>query len=127
MYLNFLLSKYDIIFLNEHWILEKDKFILDRLCENHSLLFQPASSHIKGRPSGGLAWIMSKDVKILKYEFISQNLSKLEIEINNCSIVFLGIYAFFNNNSKDNYILQENLYDCCKQIMLSECSQKNLF
>jgi hypothetical protein len=48
------------------------------------------------------------------------NLSKVELEYNYSYFCLLGIYAFYNNNSTENFLLQENLVDSCKQILSAE-------
>ncbi len=128
MYLDYLLSKYKVLFLNEHWILEKEKFIFEKLCKNHNLFFQSAQTHInsKGRPYGGLAWVISKDIKTINIEFISANLSFLEVEVNNFPFIFIGVYAFYNNNTIENFFNQEILFENCKQLVLGH-STKNIF
>jgi hypothetical protein len=128
LYVEYIMKKYNIIFLSEHWIIEKDKFIFDKLCLNHNILFLPAQTHLnsKGRPFGGLVWLVSKNIKIVKYEFISDNLTTLEIRMHNTELMFIGIYAFYNNNSIANFICQENLFDNCNQIMRANL-QKNIF
>jgi hypothetical protein len=58
LYINSLIEYYDIIFINEHWLTLRDKFILENLCKEKNLYFQSAecAPNRSARPYGGLAW-----------------------------------------------------------------------
>jgi hypothetical protein len=115
LYINYLVNSYDVIFINEHWLTFKDKFIIENLCKEKQLFFQEASSSRgnRGRPSGGLAWITNKNINVISQEFFSNNLSQITLEHNSLKFMFFGVYAFFNKT--DNFVEQANLFGQCKQ------------
>ena len=76
-YVKYLLEIYDIVFLTELWLIDEDKFVIEELCKDRNLVFFPAqqSANKKGRPVGGLAWIIKSETT-----FSANKLKKLKME-----------------------------------------------
>ena len=125
-YVKYLLETYDIVFLTELWLIDEDKFVIEELCKDRNLVFFPAqqSANKKGRPAGGLAWVIKSETTILDSEIISPNISKLNILINDELLSLIGLYTPYNNNSLTNLYKQAEVVDTCEELIYSNQNKR---
>ena len=71
-------------------------------------------SPIRGRPYGGRAFIINKNVKVIKYEFINKYLAVLVFISNNCYLCNIYTYMPYDDNSQ----LSLSEYQSCLQIIV---------
>ena len=76
VYINSLISIYNIIFLSEHWLFDHEINKLNNMNDNVKVYFQSDLLYKqKGRAFGGLCWLIHKNIKVLKHEFHNSKLT----------------------------------------------------
>jgi endonuclease/exonuclease/phosphatase family metal-dependent hydrolase len=109
-YINDLLDdRADILFLQETW-LRKDERVENILRasdqKNHKFrVFQHSSmaeTYTRGRPYGGVMWVVSDRVRSPKVKFITDRISTVEY----ANTVIVGVYMRFNDNKPETVIEQ---------------------
>jgi hypothetical protein len=103
------INQIDVCYLTELWLHSGEQYILDTMfCNNYNIHFQSdmsiADSYKKGRPFGGKCWLIKKDLKINKCEFINQQISYVNISTaQDSSIIIIGVYLQFDNNTTERF------------------------
>ena len=117
MYLKTLISNLDILFLCEHWLVDKDKKDIEEISSTHNLYFLPALAYDsnRGRPFGGLLWLVKKNISVSNVQFFNQHISILKITLFDREIHLYGLYTFYNRNSFENTQNQINLLNICEE------------
>ena len=72
-----------IIFLIEHWLGNAESSYLSDISSNHSIIFSSDfnnSEKLAGRPFGGRCWFIHNSIRVLHYEELGLNISKITIE-----------------------------------------------
>ncbi len=115
-FLQHLFNDNDIIFLCETWFLdhESDNFLnslssLRLTFHNSDMSILP----IRGRPYGGRAFIIKKNLTIVNKDFINKHISFLTISKCSEFFTFTCVYMPFDNNSPLNF----SEYKSCLQIV----------
>ncbi|CAF1085776.1 unnamed protein product, partial [Brachionus calyciflorus] len=105
-YLNSLILNHDIVCVQETWATRKSQIDQNILTPNMNIFFKPAKKiHKKGRPSGGLAFIVNKDIRC-KVNYLSDRVGKLSID----GLIILNVYLpFFNNSNENNQDFDQEL------------------
>ena len=109
-YIEILNSQTDIFFICEHWLHNHEKYLIDSIDHNKTVIFDSSMDNHNtiGRPFGGLCWLTDSKINIVKYEFISNFLSIVNVLIGEKQIFLLGVYCIINNNTSDNTRIYEN-------------------
>ena len=108
----------DILYLNELWIAQSEKPILDNLnINNKKILFKSDMDHNykRGRPFGGQSWIINNNLNILDFEFINRHISYVIIETFKIKLVVIGVYLPFDNNTLNS----KSEYELCLSLLSS--------
>ena len=123
-YIDLLCKDFDILFTCEHWLRNDEKYIVDSISEDKNVFFSSSMDecYSSGRPFGGLCWFIHKNLKVLKYEFLSNFLTTVTLLLdNNRKMTLIGTYCIYNNNTADHNRIYENqlsvissLVDQCK-------------
>jgi hypothetical protein len=108
---NYFLSKQaadnniDIIYSTETWLGEEENYIINNnfghsyyvLNHNEFLI----STRSKGRPFGGKSWLVNKNINLIKYEFINNDVSYIVIDDynNQSNLLIIGVHIPFDDNS----------------------------
>jgi hypothetical protein len=85
IFVEYLINNSDITFLQEHWPYNNNKYIIENLCKKNEkiLFFSPLSDNpSKGRPWGGLCWIIKKEIKVINHEILDEGISVIDVKIN---------------------------------------------
>ena len=103
LYINKLMSTNQIIFIKEHWLNIHEIKNMGNYIDLQNYLF---NTHMdssfdtieKGRPFGGIGWIIHKDIKIESVEFINNKFSILKIAE---GPTLIGVYMQYNDGSTE--------------------------
>ena len=122
-YLQTLCNNNDIIFLQEHWLHQKDSVVFDQYLSNtRSYVVSGMDSRVvtSGRPYGGTAIIWKDTVlmNITPIETNSKRLSVVKAAIKDVSILFCNIYMPVDNTT-NNAIYNEVLDEVSSIILKS--------
>ncbi|XP_065664150.1 uncharacterized protein LOC124812466 [Hydra vulgaris] len=128
IYISELVKSFDIIFLSEHWLLNIELFVLKNIAlPTHKVFFHAAEKKAFGRPFGGNAFIIKKDV-ILSPHIIYEDDNILAIKgKNKChNLVFIGIYLTSCRNNEESFSKNEQQLNLITSIVknyedVSEC------
>jgi hypothetical protein len=111
MYIEKLIKMNDIVFIQEHWLHNRE---IDKLDEYLNMektngyldAEMQIENHCTGRPYGGIGWLINKEIKPEKISFINHRISILKIQ----EWIILGVYMHANsNNSKRSF--DEHMHD----------------
>ena len=112
-YANYLISRNEITYLNETWLKQNEKNILNNISNtnNFKILFKSDMNeeNTKGRPFGGQAWFISKKIKVKEYKFINKHISFIDATYNEVDMKIIGVYLPFDNNN----LSTKNEYEQC--------------
>ena len=113
MYVNSLLIDNDIIFLNEHWLSNAEKHILENMCKHsHTIMFNPAEKKPCGRPYQGNCFLINHALAN-QVETIHKDNRVFAIKVASQSnpLLLIGVYltSYHNADSIDEYREQLNL------------------
>lgn len=80
---NSLIENNELVFLQEHWLNEQQINTLDEIIEfnNHNAYFDTPidlTQQKKGRPFGGIGWLISKKIKIIEIRFLTNRISLIK-------------------------------------------------
>ncbi|CAF0746170.1 unnamed protein product [Brachionus calyciflorus] len=90
-YLNNLIIDHNIVCIQEHWAVKKDTICQNIYSLDRQIFFSPAlKKSKKGRPAGGLAFIVNKDLKC-RVKFISHRIGYLKVG----NLVIINVYLPF--------------------------------
>ena len=83
-----LMKTNDICYLTETWLNEGEVNQFELIFNEYNLFHQSdvsieESYQLRGRPLGGKFWLLGKQLKVKKVEFINKILSIVEIEVGN--------------------------------------------
>ena len=111
-YIRNLVKNYDVIFLSEHWLSNAEKKIFEDITsDRHNIHFSPAEKQPKGRPYGGICFIVNK-AAVGKTTIIHEDSNILAIKstINDKTYVYIGVYltCYHDNTSIEKYDQQLN-------------------
>ena len=105
--MKYLIELNDILYICEHWLaLEQECDIHKIIGENHQLIFKSSFTlsdknffnRRQGRPHGGVLWLIEKKLKIRDFVLLSDQISKIIIELNNnTSIAIYGVWLGFDD------------------------------
>ena len=103
-YIKLLTDYNDITFINEHWIKNNEKNFFINLCKNEKIFFYSPMDQTwkKGRPWGGLCWIIKNNIKVSNFEILDDGISLIDVKINDTDLTIMGIYLSFNSNKIEN-------------------------
>ena len=111
-YGTYLLNQSDILFINEHWLSNAEKFILNNTAQNsHRIFFTPAQKQTAGRPYGGNCFLIRKGLAS-EHRIIHEdnNILAIQLKAHNFNLIVIGVYlsCYHDQTSKDNYTQQLN-------------------
>ena len=96
----------DILYVCEHWLGPNEDYILnDFLGNDFVYYFRSDMEEVRqrGRPHGGICWIIRKNINIISFEFLNEIVSMLNIsiQINNSPInmKIFGVWFPFDDKS----------------------------
>jgi len=122
IFVEYLINNSDITFLQEHWLYNNNKYIIENLCKKNEkiLFFSPMGDNpSKGRPWGGLCWIIKKEIKVINHEILDEGISVIDVKINENPLCIIGVYLKYNSsNTESNLKYQHQLR------ILEECIYK---
>ena len=103
----------DICFFIEHWLNTQEKYLFEELCNgDFHIVFHSDYDNTdglkKGRPHGGLCWVINKKCTLTAQVFFNQYVSKICIEYDNNILDVFGVWLPFDNNSKDRLCLYKS-------------------
>ena len=93
-YIKKLTTTSQIIFIQETWLTAGDK-TFEQTIKNPMIHIyaNEKSQNKKGRPSGGILWIIRNDIRdVIRIEHVSDNISKCFIANGNSEVVIIGVY-----------------------------------
>lgn len=103
IYINNLLEKNDIVFLQETWLKEDET--LESELNSDFRFFQKSGmdgQQNRGRPYGGVMWLIKKSFTCPRVKFFSPRISTIEFP----GTVIVGVYLRFNDNKPETTIDQ---------------------
>ncbi len=105
LFINEMLLSPDIVFLQEHWLNNKEidkmeKFINCKERDTHFKSAMNIEQYDRGRPYGSIGWIMRKNIIYKEIIFISDNISVLKIDNQMNKI---GVYLNCNQNNTESF------------------------
>ena len=76
----------DIFYLTETWLNDSEVNQFESLFNNYNIFHQSDMSiedsyQLRGRPFGGKCWLLKKQLKVKKVEFINKILSIVELRL----------------------------------------------
>jgi len=112
VYINELLTEIDMLFLQETWLRGEETFELDKNfdCYQKSSMTE---ANTRGRPFGGLMWLLRKTAKKPKVKFITDRISTVMLS----STVIIGVYMRFNDQKKETMIEQSGDLDILTELI----------
>ena len=79
----------------------------------------------KGRPFGGLLWVINSQFKVLEYSFINRHLTFIHLKFYDFEFVCIGVYMPFDNSKKRDH--SKSTFEITLSLILSLKNQfKNL-
>ena len=110
-YLETIIKNNDITFVQEHWLNVNNKSFFKNICSNSEQIFffSPMQSFpTKGRPWGGLCWIINKNIECVNFEVIDDGICVIDVKINNYALSLIGVYLAYNSSKLDMQLRYEN-------------------
>jgi exonuclease III len=105
----YLINNSDITFLQEHWLYNNNKYIIENLCKKMKKFFSFLLWAII-RPWGGLCWIIKKEIKVINHEILDEGISVIDVKINENPLCIIGVYLKYNSsNTESNLKFQHQL------------------
>ena len=112
-YCIYLVETSNIIFFSELWTKKNEFHLIQKLtskkCHRNSPIYQSdiPNSSFKGRPFGGLCWILDDYCDVIESTFFNRYLSFIHVRIKDQEMLFFGVYMpFFNRKNKKESIFQ---------------------
>ena len=104
LYVSNLVQNNDIFYLTETWLNDSEVNQFESIFNNYNIFHQSDMSiedsyQLRGRPFGGKCWLLKKQLKVKKVEFINKILSIVELGLGNDTILLIGVYIPFDDNS----------------------------
>ena len=128
VYINSLVSIFNILFLSEHWLFDHEINKLYNMNDNVKVFFQSDLLYKqKGRAFGGLCWLIHKNIKVLKHEFHNSNISSIFLDIGGNKICVIGVYMPFNNNTFERNLEYESNINLLTSICKDVCEEYTTF
>ena len=108
LYVCDLMQNNDICYLTETWLNDGETTYFETMYSECKLYFQcditvEESYNLKGRPFGGKCWLIRKNLVVKKVNFINKIISLMEIETENDTLLLIGVYIPFDDNSAYRY------------------------
>ncbi len=103
----------DICFFIEHWLNTQEKYLFEEICNGdfhvvyHSD-YDNTDGLKKGRPQGGLCWVINKKCALTAQVFFNQYVSNVCIEFENNKLDLFGVWLPYDNNSKERMCLYKS-------------------
>jgi hypothetical protein len=100
IYSKFLTGVTDISFFSELWLKQSEFALIQSLNPNKRFLFKSDMdpyNHKRGRPFGGLAWVIDSEFEVLDFEFFSRYCSFIHLKKGAFEIAIIGIYMPFDD------------------------------
>jgi hypothetical protein len=120
-YLQSLLALNQIIYICETWLLDSDiHFYFNNFSTTHQIshnadmLFPPK----QGRPFGGRAFIVNKNLNISKIEFINTIISYISIKFPTNTVTLIAVYMPYDNSKQLNIIEFQSCLQLIKIYMI---------
>ena len=93
IYAQKLIREHQITFMSETWLSELNRdFLLDIAPESKVFSREDFVTVQKGRPFGGIGWILDKELKVLHHEFLNNRVSYIVTELENVKWIIIGVY-----------------------------------
>lgn len=127
-----ILKNSDITFLIEHWLSEEDSQLLDRFGDDYKIIFESDYSMTdfkrRGRPFGGRAWIIRKNIRMKSYIKYNKNISVIEIYINDQveSLNIVGVWLPFDDGTVESWSELNSAYSVIETIVLGLADTQNM-
>ena len=97
-----LMKENDITFLSETWLSELNKNFLFEISSDSKVFSRSDFITVtKGRPFGGVGWIIDDQIKILHHEFMNDRISYIVVQQFDIKWLIIGVYMSFDNNKID--------------------------
>ena len=97
-----LIDQSNVCFLIEHWCSKEEEHLVKSLSKNHKVIFESEYSEldkIRGRPFGGMCWLIDAKYEIINYKFLSRHISMIELKISSCmQLLLVGVWMPFDDN-----------------------------
>ena len=124
IYAQKLIREHQITFMSETWLSELNRdFLLDIAPESKVFSREDFVTVQKGRPFGGIGWILDKELKVLHHEFLNNRVSYIVTELENVKWIIIGVYMPFDDNKFDslsefetNLAIISELVNCYKRM-----------
>lgn len=92
----------NVLFLIEHWLCDSEKYMIENSFIDKKVIFYSHYDkriNTKGRPFGGLCWIIDKDFKVLESNLINNHIAKITLNDERTGILNLyGVWLPFDDN-----------------------------
>jgi hypothetical protein len=100
----------DICFFIEHWLNTQEKYLFEDICKGDYHIvyhsdYDNQDGRQRGRPHGGLCWVISKRCVLTSQVVFNKNVSKVSIEYNNNELDLYGVWLPFDDKSKERLCL----------------------
>jgi len=105
----------DICFFVEHWLVNKEAYLFNSICSEHSIIyksdfdkhsFSTCGAKRRGRPFGGTCWVVKESLKIASHDQLSEYISKVSIECTGARKIHVyGVWFSFDDGSFEKYSL----------------------
>jgi exonuclease III len=94
----------DICYLTETWLNDGEVNQFESIFNNYNIFHQSdmlikENYQLRGRPFGGKCWLLNKRLKVKKVEFINKILSIVKLGVGNDTILLIGAYIPFDDNT----------------------------
>ena len=101
-----IIYKNDVCFFIEHWLNTQEKYLFEEVCKGeYNIVFHSdydiTNGKTKGRPHGGLCWVIHKKINLISQTTFSESLIKIIIEKNKKNFNLFGAWLPFDDNTKD--------------------------
>ena len=96
----------DACFFIEHWLNSQEKFLFEDICKGEYNIFfhsdyDISEGPLRGRPHGGLCWVIHKRLNLTSQVLFNQNISKVSIEVDNNKMNLYGVWFPYDDNTKE--------------------------
>lgn len=120
IYIEKLIENNDIVFIQEAWLDSHKKF--DEIInpsKKYKTYFKTAMSEGKkrGRPHGGIGWIVNGEIKNFNCKFITKRISYIKV----AETIIIGVYMHFEDGKSDTALNFENDLSIINTIYKKHC------
>ena len=101
-----IIYKNDASFFIEHWLNTEEKYLFEEICKGeYNIIFHSdydiTNGIPKGRPHGGLCWVIHRRFNLVSQTIFNKNLIKVSIQREDITFNLYGTWLPYDNNSPE--------------------------